>query len=307
MKNKKKIILFGGNRLSENGPIGDLIGYFKKSGIDFFLVTDPVHLKKKTYNNKSFRETIKDIKYFSFKKINEKKVSKLIDINTYGISINSIWKFSDFLINKFSGRLYNYHAANLPEERGAANITWKILQKNFKKNTINIHKVIKEFDTGEIVASKKINLKKNILPKDYLKVIALNEKSFLINFIDKLVTNKKILLKKQKGEQYYWPRLNANKDGKINWSWNVEDITLFIKSFSHPFNGAFSFINNNKIKIYDASFVKKKKFHPFQNGLVFREDNSKIYVANNTGYIVLKKTNLNSKKMLKNYIGKRFI
>ena len=48
MKNKKKIILFGGNRLSENGPIGDLIGYFKKSGIDFFLITDPVHLKKKT-------------------------------------------------------------------------------------------------------------------------------------------------------------------------------------------------------------------------------------------------------------------
>ena len=53
-------------------------------------------------------------------------------------------------------RLFNYHAANLPEERGAGNLTWKILQRNFKKNTINIHKVDKEFDTGDIVASKKL-------------------------------------------------------------------------------------------------------------------------------------------------------
>ena len=46
MKKNKKIILFGGNRLSENGPIGHLISYLKKNGIDFFLITDPVHLKK---------------------------------------------------------------------------------------------------------------------------------------------------------------------------------------------------------------------------------------------------------------------
>jgi len=308
MKNKIKIILFGGNRLLEDGPIGDLIDFLKKKKINFFLITDPIHLKKKIFNGTSFREQIKSIKHLSFKKLNDKKILQLIDNKTYGISINSVWKFSALLISKFNGRLFNYHAANLPQERGAANLTWKILQKDFKKNTINIHKVDVEFDTGHIASSKKINFpKKDLLPKDYLKIIRSKENFFLINFIKKILKQKKIVLKKQNGDQYYWPRLNANKDGKIDWSWDVEDIVLFIKGFSYPYSGAFSFIFDNKIKIFDANFVKKKKFHPFQNGLIFRENNREIFIANKTGYIVIKKDNIKSEKVQKKYLGKKFL
>ncbi len=308
MKNKVKIILFGGNRLSEDGPVGDLVEYLKKKRINFLLITDPDHLKKKISKENSFKEQVKSIKYLSFKKLNDKKIIQLIDEKTYGISINSVWKFSALIISKFNGRLFNYHAANLPQERGAGNLTWKILQKDFRKSTINIHKVDEEFDTGDIVLSKKIIFsKQNLLPKNYLKIISTKEKFFLINFINKIMKQKKIIPKKQNGDQYYWPRLNANKDGKIDWSWSVEDIVLFIKGFSHPYDGAFSFINDNKIKIFDANFVKKKKFHPFQNGLVFRENNKEIYIANKTGYIVIKKYNLKSKRAQKRYLGKRFL
>ena len=308
MKNKVKIILFGGNRLLEDGPVGDLVDYLKKKNINFFLITDPGHLKKKILKGNFFREQVKSIKYLSFKKLNDKKILQLIDDKTYGISINSVWKFSALLISKFDGKLFNYHAANLPQERGAGNLTWKILQKDFRKNTINIHKVDEEFDTGDIASSKKINFsKENLLPKSYLKIIRTKEKFFLINFINKIIKQKKIILKKQNGDQYYWPRLNANKDGKIDWSWSVEDIVLFIKGFSHPYDGAFSFIYDNKIKIFDANFVKKKKFHPFQNGLIFRENNKEIYIANRTGYIIIKKDNLISQRIQKKYLGKRFL
>ena len=109
------------------------------------------------------------------------------------------------------------------------------------------------------------------------------------------------------GEKYYWPRLNADQDGKIDWSWSVKDVVLFIKAFSYPFNGAFSFVNKNKIKIFDANFSTKKKFHPFQNGLIFRENKYEIFVAHNSGYITLKKKNLKSKIKQKKYLGKRFI
>jgi methionyl-tRNA formyltransferase len=207
-----------------------------------------------------------------------------------------------------NGRLYNYHPANLPDERGSGCLTWKMLQKKFKKNFINIHKVEEDFDTGDIVSSKKIIFKKqDFLPRDYLKLIRAKEQSFLINFINKIQSNKKIVAKKQKGEDYYWPSLNADIDGKIDWSWNIEDIVLFIKSFSHPYNGAYSFINSNKIKIFDAKFIKKTKFHPFQNGLVFRENQREICIAKNYGHIVVKKKNLISQKIQKVYLGKKFI
>ena len=307
MKKNKNILIFGGNRLLENGPVGELIKYLKKKKISFLLITDPDHLKKKTTNTINFKETIKGVKYLSFKKLNDKKVISLIDNNTLGLSINSIWKFSDELIKKFDGRLFNYHAANLPDERGAGNLTWKILQGNFKKNTINIHKVDKEFDTGDIVASKKLKfINKSYLPKDYLRIIAKEEIYFLINFVKRIMKKKKLISIKQKGDQYYWPKLNADKDGKIDWSWNVEDITLFIRGFSHPYSGAFSFINKNRVKIFNAHFIKKKTFHPFQNGIIFRESKSKIFVAHKTGYLILKKNNLDANKMLKSYLGKKF-
>lgn len=305
---KKKIILFGGNRLLENGPIGDLIEYFKKKKINFLLITNPDHLKKKTSNNKSFEETIKGAKYLSFKKFNDKKVLKLIDKNSYGLSINARWKFSRLIIKKFNGRFFNYHAANLPGERGSGCLTWKMLQKNFKRNFINIHKIAEEFDTGDIVSSKKIIFKnKNFLPRDYLKLTRSKEQSFLINFVNKIMGNQKIVAKKQKGEEFYWPSLNADIDGKIDWSWNVEDIVLFIKSFSHPYNGAYSFINSNKIRVFDARFLKKRKFHPFQNGLIFRESDKEICIANKTGHIIVKKNNLSCQKIQKTYLGKRFL
>ena len=53
--------------------------------------------------------------------------------------------------------------------------------------------------------------------------------------------------------------------------------------------------------------LKKKKFHPFQNGLIFRENNKEIYIANKTGYIVIKKSNLLSQRVQKNYLGKKFL
>ena len=120
-----------------------------------------------------------------------------------GFSINSIWKFSKNIINAFKGNFYNYHAAEIPSERGAGNISWKILQNNIRRGSINIHIIDREFDTGDIVAKKNIffsNKKKIILPIDFLNVIAKTEKKFLKNFLNKMI-KKKILKKLNKNIQ----------------------------------------------------------------------------------------------------------
>ena len=44
---KYKIILFGGDRLRENGPLSKLCYFLKKKKIRFLIITDSVHLKKK--------------------------------------------------------------------------------------------------------------------------------------------------------------------------------------------------------------------------------------------------------------------
>ncbi len=301
----KKFIIFGGNRLREDMPVTYIIDYLERNKIKYLLVTDPIHLNKATKSKKKFKLHLKKKNYITYKKLDIKKILDKIDKNTYGFSLNSIWKFPSPIIKKFKGKLFNYHAADLPSSRGAANITWKILQNKYKFISINIHNVEEKFDTGNIVQSKKINLKNSELPKDILYLISKNEKKFLIDFINKILKDKKMNEKKQKGKDFYWPRLNSDKDGKINWNWKAKDIVLFIKAFSHPYNGSFAFIKKTKIKIFNAKEIKNKKFHPFQNGIVFRENKNKIFVANFSGYLEILKKDLKCKKKIKSFLGKR--
>ena len=62
------------------------------------------------------------------------------------------------IIDKFNDKFFNYHAACLPEERGAGNLSWKILQNNFNKNSIKIHKVEKDYD-NVVFATEKFGIK----------------------------------------------------------------------------------------------------------------------------------------------------
>ena len=72
--------------------------------------------------------------------------------------------------------------------------------------------------------------------------------------------------KQNNSNSYYWPKLNADVDGKINWDWDARDIASFIRGFSHPFNGAFSYIGKYKVKVlvnhrrrYDDEIIKLTK------------------------------------------------
>ena len=147
------------------------------------------------------------------------------------------------------------------------------------------------------------------MPIYHLKKISKIENKFLKEFISDFIKKKKFIKKKQNNaESYYWPRLNSNKDGQIDWNWTAEEIINFIKSFSKPFDGSFSYLDNTRIKILDASLIKSKlKFHSFQNGLIFRFHKNFFYIANRDSYIKILKKNLIGLKQNPNfYLGKRF-
>ena len=177
---KYKLLLFGGNRLKENAPMTTVIDFLLKKKISFLVITDQIHSKKlinKTITFSSYLKN-KNIPYFLLKKINLKNIKKFSNSETKGFSLNSIWKFDENIIKFFNGSLYNYHAGDLPTERGAGCITWRILLEKKKNISINIHRVEKSFDTGAIILSKKINKSfKNALPED-IKIIKELEKLF---------------------------------------------------------------------------------------------------------------------------------
>jgi len=107
---------------------------------------------------------------------------------------------------------------------------------------------------------------------------------------------------------FYWPKINSDIDGLINWNWNADEIIDFIRGFSKPYNGAFTFLKGKKIRIFDANKLKfTEKFHPFQSGIIFRKDKNFLYVAARKYIIKISFSNILGLNKIENfYLGKRF-
>ena len=311
MKNYQ-IIFFGGDRLNENAPLSRLCSFAKKNKIKFLIITDPWRLNIKVNDNKKFKQTLKEnnYEYICVKKINFNLLKNFVTKKTIGFSINAIWKFNEKTINLFKGRFYNYHAADLPSERGSGNYTWRILMKKKKNISINIHEIEKDFDTGHILRSKKIIIPvSKKLPYEHLSIIRKAEKSFLENFLIDCINKKKFSkIKQRNSNSFYWPRLNSDIDGLINWNWQADEIVNFIKAFSKPYNGAFTFLKGEKIRILNAEKIKlKEKFHPFQNGIIFRHHNFFIYITSGKYAIKISLSDtVGIDKKIFQYLGKKF-
>ncbi len=307
-----ELILVGGNRLKEDGPITEIYQKAKIKKIKTLIITDKNHLNK-LCKNIIFENVLKklNITYKVFTRLNINNFKKISNNNTIVLFLNCPWKANKFFLEHFKNRVFNYHAATLPDLRGAANISWKILMKDNKSFSINIHYVTQNYDDGRIILDSrfKLNSKNKLLPVDYLNVIQKQEKIVFNKFIN-FVKSKKFPKGKIQNESmsFYWPRLNSEKNGKINWDWKQEQIILFIRAFSHPFDGAFTKFKNYKIKIYNCfKNTENVKFHPYQNGLIYRIDKNYFYLVCGSDSIKIKKDDMILPKDIENInmLGKR--
>lgn len=176
------------------------------------------------------------------------------------------------VIEFFKGKIFNLHDSYLPNERGGALYSWKILNNiNTVGNTI--HYVDEGIDSGPIVIKKRVDLNnKHALPIDYL----LNEvgvcKDLINEFLDLMGSGKDLPSEKQSHDMsLYFPRQYTEVNGIINWDWGSDEIIQFVRAFGSPYPGAYSYFMGDKLHILDAviddNFIDHK-FHPYCNGRI---------------------------------------
>ena len=149
-RNYFDIVVFGGNRQNEDGPLITFCLEAKKLGYSLFVFVDPFHATLPTENSEfCYLLNKHNIKHEVIASLNSDDIKRLVGPETLGISINSSWIFKDEIIKIFNGRLINYHNAKLPEERGAAAYSWKIMMGE-KNGQLTFHQIAKKIDSGPI-------------------------------------------------------------------------------------------------------------------------------------------------------------
>lgn len=258
---------------------------------------------------------LKNAKILQLDNINKASTLRLLKKNKieYIFSFSSRFIFKKNFLKIYKNRVFNIHPSILPEERGAGTFTNRILNKKFFV-AATIHYIDGGIDTGNILfQTKKQKVKKNSLPLDYIIKTNKCYKYLIDKFLLHIKKKKKISIKKQSSSsKTYFARYNANLNGTIDWTTKGNYIEDFIRGFSKPYNGANTkvFIGKKieKVNILNAKFKKNNLLnHPYMYGKIFYQDEKKIKIIVNGGFLFVKLSDLRLKKKLLNLKEKLFL
>ena len=105
---------------------------------------------------------------------------------------------------------------------------------------------------------KLVNVKKQI-PYDFLKNTQRVYNTLLVKFIH-FIEEKKTLpeIKQNHKLSTYYPLLNTEVNGLINWNHSGDEIEKFIRAFSYPYPGASTYLNGKqRIHILKAKILEQ--------------------------------------------------
>ena len=167
----------------------------------------------------------------------------------------------------------NIHASLLPKYRGAAPINWAIINGE-KETGISIMEMDKGLDTGPILNIKSIPIEDSddaISIHDKLSVLGGEMILETLEDLEKGTINKTF---QDDNLSNYAPILTKNM-GKINWDDSGKNIINLIRGLK-PWPSAYTFYNNQNIKIHDAKMIEK--FSNEENGMIVNVNDEGIFV-----------------------------
>ena len=282
-------ILFGGGQL-----LSGLSLKLKEQRFKVFVVTSDRHSSE--FISISDKITLRDFLIgndmdflVSDDVNNDSDVISRITKNTLGVSMGAAWIFKADFINIFEGKLLNIHGTKLPQDRGAGGFSWRIL-RNERLGISLIHQVDQGVDTGDIIKYDEYFYPHSCrLPIDYENYYVFKNLELLDKFIDDIKKCAEFeAIKQQEYFSTYWPRLDTDKHGFVDWNWRVKDIEQFICAFDDPYKGASTFLNGLKVRLKGCfSVINDGTFHPFQKGFVYKISGSSIFVAAGDGSLII--------------------
>ena len=168
------------------------------------------------------------------------------------ISINWLKIIDKSFLSIFPFGILNAHAGDLPRYKGNAAANWAIL--NFEQEVaLTIHKMVEELDSGPYLLKEYFKIDDKTYIGDIYAWLESSIPKIFINAMDLVGFKEFIEQDKTIKTLRTYPR-NPD-DSRINWSWDNKSILAMIRASSHPFNGAFCFLNSTdtKINIFKAS------------------------------------------------------
>lgn len=287
-----RLIIIGGSDLAV-----DVTRFAKKKGYDILVITSFRQEAEMMADGVAFRDAIRalGVTCHMVERIDSEKVRVLIGdmTNSVALSLGAAWVFSERTISEiFGNKLFNLHPGALPVNRGGGGFSWQILMGSRVGHGV-CHRIDGGVDTGEIVFHHEFLFPPQCVTPDNCwsvyrseLLVALDaniEKLFLSNSSVKMPAQPEYL-------STYWPRINTQQQAWIDWTWDLGKLARFICAFDEPYWGAQSRWSETDVRIKKVQAdYSKMNAHPFQFGMVYRNNGRWLSVAANGGTLVVER------------------
>jgi methionyl-tRNA formyltransferase len=160
----------------------------------------------------------------------------------------------------------NVHASLLPRWRGAAPVQAAILHDEV--TGVTIMKMDKGLDTGPILSQRAFPITENMTAGELFDQLAQMGADLLVETLPKYI-NGEIQPEPQEDQKAtYAPRLKK-EDGALDFSYPASFLARMVRAY-HPWPGAYQFVDDTRLKIYQAHAVESMKANPGDR-LVYEE------------------------------------
>jgi methionyl-tRNA formyltransferase len=193
----------------------------------------------------------------------------------------------------------NVHYSLLPKYRGAAPVTWTIINGE-EKGGVTTMQLVEQLDAGPIYLQEELKVvERETTASLQAKLMPLGAK-LLLETLDGLKSNSLQPHDQDETRVTFAPMIRK-EDGVIDWTEPALTIERRVRAFT-PWPSAYTHLNGKLLKVHRASPIQTNRSG--KPGEIVRADSGGFWIATGNGTLSLEEVQLENKKRL---VGVEFI
>jgi methionyl-tRNA formyltransferase len=194
------------------------------------------------------------------------------------LSVNYLFLIDQDLIEFPKKYAINVHGSLLPKYRGRTPHVWAIIN-NEKKTGISAHLIDIECDAGDLIEQVEVEIEHSDTGASILQKYEILYWPLVQKTLRKIQEEVLITTPQNHTKATYFGKRTPD-DGKIDWSWQKERIFNWVRAQAHPYPGAFTYLNGEKLIIDSISFTDDGFNDEIPNGKMMSINPLKVKTPN---------------------------
>jgi len=185
---------------------------------------------------------------------------------------------------------YNLHGSLLPKYRGRAPVNWMLVNGE-REAGATLHHMVERADAGDIVAQRAVEITEDDTALTlYRKIVPIGAE--LIRRYHPLIASGEAPRRAQDLAQGSYFGRRRPEDGRIDWGWPARRIFNLVRAVTHPYPGAFGFLNGRKVYVWAAKIASETGTRRAAGEVVAEQIDGTIEVAAGEGSVILSRVQI---------------